>query len=159
MKTCVHLNRDKKAGFSLIEVMIAMLLLAILVIGTVAIATHSGETIAVQGIRREAIAAAHRRMEEVRSELYTHFLTVKVNNINIGDEWIYLSYADTTFLRSKDDPEETVVVHGASRAIRTRVRFVAAAEGNYATAQCLEIDVTVETGAGGDVVLRSFYAN
>lgn len=136
-----------------------MLLLAVLVIGTVAVATYSGETIAVQGHKRAAIAAAHRRMEEVRSELYTHFLNVKVNNINIQEDWVFLQYSDSTFSRYGSDQGESVDVNGVSRAIRTRVRFIETTAGNYADAQCLEIEVTVETGGGGDVVLRSYYAN
>lgn len=161
-------NRRGQAGSSLIEVMVALLILAILVIGTVASTARLGETVARQGHKRAAIAAAHRRMEEVRSVLYTHFSETEnpADGIAIGGDWVFLSAntnrADATvpaFYRHGSAPGETVPVNGLPRAARTRVRFVDTSAGSFATAQCLEIEVSVATGAGDPVVLRSLYAN
>ncbi|MDF7824473.1 prepilin-type N-terminal cleavage/methylation domain-containing protein [Pontiellaceae bacterium B12227] len=152
-------NAQYKAGTSLIEVMVAMLLLAILVIGTVGSAVRLGDTVAIQGHKRAAIAAAHRRMEEVRSELYPHFHDERVDGINIGNSWVFLSYNGLSFNRHSSDPEEMVNINGVQRAIQTRVRFVSTATGAFFTAECMEIEVTLVTGQGENIELRSFYAN
>lgn len=159
MKACTNLNNGCKAGSSLIEVMVAILLLAILSIGTVASVMRFQESVGDQGHKRAVIAAAHRRMEEVRSELYPHFHDERVDGINIRNNWVYLSYNGMSFNRHASDPGSRVNVNGVPRTIQTRVRFVDTTDGSYVTAECLEIEVSVATAQGQDILLRSLYAN
>lgn len=64
MKTCS--KTKSKAGSTLIEVMLAALILVVLALGGGAILRHSGSTVAIQKNKRVAIEAASRQLEWLR---------------------------------------------------------------------------------------------
>lgn len=67
MKTCCKINNKRRAGFSLVEVMLAALILVVLALGGGAILQHSGSTVAIQQNKRVAIEAASRQLEQLRT--------------------------------------------------------------------------------------------
>ncbi len=60
-------SRRKSAGFTLVEVMFAALILVVLALGSAAILQQSGTTVAVQKNKRVAVEAASRQFEGLRS--------------------------------------------------------------------------------------------
>ena len=67
MKTCWRKsNRKGGAGFTLIEILFALLVLTLLITGGASMLFYSGETVMEQRNKRAAVAAANRRMELLR---------------------------------------------------------------------------------------------
>ena len=154
------LGRFRRGGFTLVEVMLALLILSILVIGGMTFVAHSSGTIAQQNNKRAAISAANRRMELVRSVPYTTF----TDEWEVGSSPVYLEYNYQTdeFSHFSENPWETVLINGKSRNILTKVRLVNSLTfSGLDPVQCVEIEVRVNSGANGteDVVLLSYYSN
>lgn len=59
-----------KSGFSLIEIMVAALVLAVLAVGGAAVLAHTGASIQIQGNKRVALALANARLETARVQNY-----------------------------------------------------------------------------------------
>ncbi|MBN2161379.1 MAG: prepilin-type N-terminal cleavage/methylation domain-containing protein [Pontiellaceae bacterium] len=146
-------------GFTLVEVMLAMVLFSILVIGGMMFVSRSGQIISEQRDKRATIAAANRRMELVRSVPYVTY----VEEWGIGSDPVYLEYDRDTdsFFRSNSDPEEEIEINGRNHRIITLVRLVDTSSGNFTTAKCLEIEVRMAARIGGpeNIVLKSYYSN
>lgn len=71
MQTGNIMKTTQKAGFSLIEVMLTALLLAILAIGGAAVLYHTGAGIQIHGNKRIAMEYAISWMERFKAEEYT----------------------------------------------------------------------------------------
>lgn len=90
-------RQNSKAGFSLVEVLLAALIIAIMVIGGAATMYHTGSNIKIQGNRRIALELANQRLENARQNYYysivppvydaanTYFLTADKNNSYLLD--------------------------------------------------------------------------
>lgn len=79
-------NRSRypsRKGISLVEVMIALLVLSIMVIGAAAFMYQSSSTILEQGRRRQALDLADSRLEEIRAVPVTE-LTNRVTQVLAG---------------------------------------------------------------------------
>ena len=59
-----------KSGFSLIEIMVAALLLAVIAVGGAAVLSHTGVSIQIQGNKRVALELANARLETARAQNY-----------------------------------------------------------------------------------------
>ena len=71
-------HAKKKAGFSLIEVMVAALILVILVIGGAAILSQAGGDIQVIGNKQIALERARTKLERLRDQDYEVLRTAAV---------------------------------------------------------------------------------
>lgn len=60
-------KNNNHAGFTLIEVILAMLILAVLALGGGALLSRVGETVAIQENKRAAIEVASQQLEKLRS--------------------------------------------------------------------------------------------
>ena len=69
MKICYKIKNkhSRSAGFSLVEVMLAALILVVLALGGGAILRQSGSTVAIQKNKRVAIEIANRQLERLRT--------------------------------------------------------------------------------------------
>ena len=94
-------------GFSLVEILFAMLILSVLVLGSSAILYQAGGTIAIQNNKRAAISAASSRLEQLGQRLYENIRSDSGNGyyIDINDDIIF------------SPPDNTVLVNGQPRAI------------------------------------------
>ena len=61
------MKRKRKSGFSLVEIMVAALLLAVLALGGAAVLYHTGAILQVQEMRRKAIDQAFYRSHSLFS--------------------------------------------------------------------------------------------
>lgn len=157
MKTCSKKrNRAQRSGFSLLEVMIALLLLSVMTIGGAAMMMHSGETLAYQENKRAAIEAANRRMELIRSTASTYF-----NGLNVGQKY-WLEYNGTVLVTSGSNPNENILINGSSMPITTEVMKIERTKSSgqsYAAVEVYLLTVTVDyrPGSSDTIVLESFY--
>ncbi len=67
-------TQKSKAGFSLIEVLLAALIIAIMVLGGAATMYYTGSNINAQGHRRIALELASQRLEDARQNYYYSIL-------------------------------------------------------------------------------------
>jgi type II secretory pathway pseudopilin PulG len=107
-----------RAGFSLIEIMVAILLLVVLVIGSAAMMYQTGGTIQRQQNKREALLAANAVMEEY---------------------WSNTSY-DALFGLDGSSIETNVPVNGISMGGLVSIDAVTDEEGK----ECVEITVGID---------------
>ena len=64
-------KRKNKSGFSLVEIMVASLLIAVLAIGGATVLYHTGSIIGTQKLKRQAIDQAIARMELMKRTRYS----------------------------------------------------------------------------------------
>lgn len=173
MKICVFkTNSTLRAGFTLVEVMIALLMLSILTIGGAAMLSRASETIAYQEHKRAAIEAANQRMEMIRATPYTAF-DGYLSGVSLN-AWVLLKWAGTTFEKYSDSGSsslyvaidganvdaEAVQINRASMNMVTRIRRVQRSPtGSSLVGKCIELDVIVDyrPGSGDLVRLQSLY--
>lgn len=111
MKT--SLNTKGKKGFSLVEVMIAVLLLTIMALGGAAFMQRAGSTVTIQKSKRAAIIAASRRLEQLRTEPFDN-----INDSPVGALW-YIDGANNVVT---DKPAETVSINGRQRPFYVEIQ-------------------------------------
>lgn len=142
-------TKAKRAGFTLLEIMVACIVLSILAIGGMAYSFHASRIISQGADIRTALVLANRRMELIKSTPYSQFTTSQ-NGITIGSDYIFLGNYNPltdTFVRYNTNPNESIQINSKTGAIRTRVRFVnTATPGNAVASTCLEAEVVVQYG-------------
>lgn len=74
-----------KSGFSLVEVMVAALILVVLVIGGAALLAHAGSNVQVVGNKRVALERARTRMEQLRA---TDYMVLRERAVAAGNREI-----------------------------------------------------------------------
>lgn len=119
MKFCLKNRRSKQLGFSLVEVMVAVLILTIVAMGGAALMQRAGSTVAIQKNKRAAITAATRRLEQLRTEPY--------ENLDGGkkDEWyIRGPFKDGSFGVVSKKPTQTISINGVKRPIYVKAKKV-----------------------------------
>lgn len=140
------------AGLTLVEVMIAIVILTIMALGSAAFLYHSRVGIFYQGNKRVALEAANSRLEEIRASQYddvkptgsdynTHYLSGQVGNWVLADS----------------DPGETKNINGRTLPIVTRVRYMDI-DGEPDSYDYIRITVSMGYRAGIDntVTLETF---
>ena len=120
-------------GSSLVEVMFAMVILAVMTIGTSAYLYQTGAGVAFQGNRRAALEAANSRLEHTRVSNYSDLAPSDANVY-------YLYRSGSTWARASANPNETVAVNGDNCPMDTTVRKVTASNP---TREYLVIHVSV----------------
>ncbi len=103
---------------SLIEVMVAIVLLSVLILASASYLQHSATSVIVSRNRRAVIAAANRRLEELRATPYRRLAPSSQN-----DTLYYLLPDGRTWQVSTDDPEENLVVNDISLPMVTTVQY------------------------------------
>jgi len=101
------METNSKSGFSLVEIMVAVLILTVLALGGAAILYRAGGTVAIQNGKRAAISAANRRLEQLSTVPYADIASSgyinRFNNVVASE------------------PDETVTINGRQRKIVAKV--------------------------------------
>jgi len=142
--------RDGRSGTTLVEVMVACFILAIMAIGTGAY-LHQGQAgIGVQRNRRAALEAASSRLEHIRSSNYAN-LEPSNNRPH------FVSRRGGKWRLTLNDPNETATVNGVSYPLTTTVRRVRA----YSPAReylVFRVAMGYQRGSGDRIVLETIMA-
>lgn len=107
-----------RRGTTLVEVLLATLLLAILALAGAAFLYHSGAAVRIEQDRGTALNLANARLEALRSSPFER-IHPPSNNYDV----YFLSIAGSAWEHSRGDPGETVSVNGRSVPIVTTVQY------------------------------------
>ena len=134
------MNLKLKSGFSLVELMVAMLILAVLVLGSAAILYQAGGTIAIQNNKRAAVSAASRRLEQISGMLY--------DDIRSNSGGLY--YIDASNDRQSSPPDDTVSINGRQQPIIVSAEtiFVPSPDREF-----VQVEAKVQYRSGGNWVV------
>jgi type II secretory pathway pseudopilin PulG len=139
---------------SLVEVLVAILVLTVLAIAGATYVYHSSASIAVQRNRKVATAVANTRIEELLAATYDQ---IKPPETASTREVHYITKTgDTTWSVSDTppDPSETVTINNLTMPIMTTVEYIDADDAEYGTSRdYLQITVTVGYRIGTDDVV------
>ena len=138
------ISRNVKSGFTLIEVLISALIIAILVIGGAAALHHVGSSVVINGNKRIALAIANQRMELARANPY---IDIKPDEYDEDDTYFLMpSNADPNILVvSIDGSFQTIQVGDNTYRIRTKVLRHSKDAGTIGfDTEALQITVSVE---------------
>ncbi|MEI6971111.1 MAG: prepilin-type N-terminal cleavage/methylation domain-containing protein [bacterium] len=148
----LHGGRD---GATLVEVLIAVVILAVMAVGSAAYLHLSRSNLAVQRNKRTALEAGNARMEEMRTTSYTAMTGLLPLDYSLR----YLRRTAGTWVASTTDPGETVNINGSILPITTTVRFVDI-DGGPASYDCIAMVVKVayRPNIADRIILESIYA-
>ncbi|MBW2514685.1 MAG: prepilin-type N-terminal cleavage/methylation domain-containing protein [Deltaproteobacteria bacterium] len=110
-------SKKLRAGFSLLEVLLAALIIAILVIGGSAVLHQTGSSVVVAGKKRIALAIANQRMELARANPYISIAPVEYDE----DDTYFLIPSNTDpdlLVVSSDDSFRTIQVGDLTYGMR-----------------------------------------
>ena len=152
------MNRDPyrapRAGSTLVEVMLACVVLTLVVLAGSSFLCQSRASTSIQRNRRAAIEAATRRLEDLRATAYD-----RVKPAAEDYAIHYLRASGTNWVQSAADPHETNVVNGVAMAMTTTVLYMDAG-GDGDSYDCLRLTVAAgyRQGAADRVMLETIYA-
>lgn len=159
MTTCPagYLQRrrfSRKGGSSLVDVMMAAVVLSTLAIAVGALTVHGRAGLALQRHRQVALGLAHTRLEEVRASSFASIRPAASNLVPV-----YLARSGAGWTLSPADPGETVQENGRTFALQTLVQWTDA-DGGGLSYDALRIRVSVgfRAGSGDEVVLETWRA-
>ena len=135
-------GRPSKSGTSLVEVIIAILILAILVLAATQSIRYSKTMATQQRNRRVALEIANGRLEDMRAAGYSQIAHATKNS-----SVRYLSRSTNSWSISSSNPNETTVVNGRTRPMVTTVQYIDA-DGGSTSYDCLRVAVRVYYGPG-----------
>ncbi len=109
----------RRAGVTLVEIMIGMVIVAVIVLGAASFMSLGGSELARDRTRRAALAAAIDRLERMRLAAYADIAPA-------GEDYDlhYLSLSGTNWVMTGSDPGETVSLYGRAAPIRTTVQYI-----------------------------------
>jgi len=141
------------AGLTLVEVMIAIVILTVMALGSAAFLYHSQVGIFYQGNKRVALEAAGSRLEEIRASQYNDINDIMTSDYNTH----YLSGQVGNWVLADSDPGETKNINGRTLPIVTRVRYMDI-DGEPDSYDYIRITVSMGYRAGIDntVTLETF---
>ena len=144
-----------RCGATLVEVLVACVILATIAVGTAACLYLARGGTTVQRDHRTALEVANSRLEEVRSAPYTSVARTNVSSYAV----YYLDRIGGTWHMSATDPGETVKVGNTTRPMTTTAQFVDA-DGGTASYDCIRVKVRVpyHTGTSDSVTLETIRA-
>ncbi|MCU0858277.1 MAG: prepilin-type N-terminal cleavage/methylation domain-containing protein [Pontiellaceae bacterium] len=153
-----------RGGFTLIEVVAATFILAIISVGVMMYSVQSFRTIHKQGNARAALLRAQQRMELIQALPVSAavFSSLAVNGV-----WYLSNYNSNTalFTATANNPDETIDVNSTNfpiwsliRRIKTSVPDKIPGGGTAVVADCIEIEVAVMYGPNPNerVYLKSY---
>jgi prepilin-type N-terminal cleavage/methylation domain-containing protein len=142
----------QKCGFTLVEVMIAIVILMVMALGSAAFLYHSQVGISTQGNKRVALEAASSRLEEIRASDYNDIEPPEKNY-----DVYYLSGQVGDWTLTDNDPGETRNINGKTLPIVTKVRYMDINGGpdSYDYVQ-ITVSTGYHTGINDMVTLETF---
>jgi len=148
-------SRRSRLGCTLVEVMVACVILMIIAVAGAAYLYQSEATLAYQSQKRTALEAGGARLEEIRATSYTNLQSLLTFDYNVH----YLEKAGSTWLVSNGDPGETANINGISLPITTTVQYgnVAGGGGSY-DYLIVAVNIAYRQGIGDRIALQSIYS-
>jgi prepilin-type N-terminal cleavage/methylation domain-containing protein len=144
------IRKTRRAGLSLIEVMIAIVVLAVLVVGSSSFMYHTRATLAHEGRKRIAMEIANARLEEIRA-LPTATITNLVPRTGIH----HLTRNAAGGWALDATAPENVTRNGVTYKLNTQISHV---DGYLMDMETTVIYAVRPDGAGKDfVTLRTYY--
>lgn len=151
-------NRRRR-GATLVEVMIASVILLVMALGSTAFMYHGRAEIGIQRNRRVAVDVSNSRLEELRASNYD-----AVKPLANGYTTYYLEPSGSTWARTTTDPGETVTINGQSYDIVTTVRYIDVDSGtsfddsadSYDAVQ-MSVSVKYRVNSSDAVTLQTIY--
>lgn len=119
MKTSWKRACVSRAGFSLIEIMVSILVLLVLVLAGAMFMQRAGSTVVIQKNKRVAIEAASRRLEQLRLVSADSILGLIPASNGMGEGNEYFLDGANQVVTAK--PDETVLINGVPRPIYVKV--------------------------------------
>lgn len=140
----------RKDGFTLLEVMVATVVVVIVILGGARYTILSAQLIQNQKDARCADVIAAARMEQMLSRPYADYLKDADDlNKHASHEYFFLKYfsGTRTFVAQRTDPGQTVDINNTTADIRMRARvFDTTAVGGAVSAECAELEVLIRYG-------------
>ena len=133
-----------KRGGTLVETMVACVLLAVLAIAGVSALYQTGSGLAIQKQRRIALGLANSRLEELRSAPYAALTALIALNYNTNA----IRKTSGQFVLGSG---ETVSMSGKLMPVTTTLQY-ADADGGSASYDMLRLTASVQYRSAGDVV-------
>jgi prepilin-type N-terminal cleavage/methylation domain-containing protein len=139
-----QVKKNQKSGFTLIEVLLSALIIAVLVIGGSAALYHTGSSVILQGNKRIALEVANQRLELARANSY---LAIAPGEYDEDDK--YFLKPDKTdsdiLVVTVSATDEDITVGDLSYKLRTKVLRHSKGGGELDfNSECLQITATVE---------------
>lgn len=144
------------SGSTLIEVLIAMVILTVLVLGVASFIQYGRSSVYAQRDRIAVLERVNGRLEELRAEPYTTFTDTLPLDYN--EYWMRKEQGEWTFYSSRS--RQTLLVNQARRyRVTTTVRYVDA-DGGTPSYDMLKFTVGMRyrTGAADEIVLSTYRA-
>lgn len=145
-----NLTVKLKKGFTLIEIMLAIIIVSILVAGGLRYTVLSATLIQNQKDTRCADVIAAGRMELLLARSYADYIEDADDlGVDNSQAYFYMQYnsANGLFTAKKTDPQETVTINNTTGKIRARARIMDTKNpGNTVVSTCVELEVLVQYG-------------
>ena len=149
------MRRPTHEGATLVEVLLAVVLLTVLAVAGVAFLYHSRATISIQRNRQVALAVANGRLEALRASSYTNMspavldYTVRYLSPGGAGDWNITA----------GDPGETAGINGRNLPVITTVQYIDV-DGGSASYDAVRLTVNAEyrVGTSDKVTLQTIRA-
>lgn len=141
-------DRRGKSGMTLVEVLIASVILLVIATGAGSYMYGSRRDAGLQRLKRVAVEVANARLELVRGSGYDN---VKPTTQSFAA--IYLNGTSGTLVRGSSNPNETFSVHGVVLPIVTTVQYVDI-DGGSSSYDALKVVVQVGVRLGSSERIR-----
>ena len=145
-------SRAGQSGASLVEVAVAMLILAVLAVGLGAFLTEDQATLSLQRNRRVALELANTRLEELRATSFSALVAMlPATNYNA---FYFARATDTTWTNSATPIYENTNLNGNAAVMLTQVRLCGSS--NY-LALTVNVNGTPTNNYNRQVMLQTYY--
>lgn len=154
------IRAGRRARFTLVEAMVACLILMLMALAGAAVLYQTLNQLGVQQARRQALAVANTRLEEVRATAYGLLTPPATNSLvyylhhthDASGNW---TYGTDNWVRPLPaaDPGETVSIRGVRRPMVTAITYVDV-DGGTTSYDGLRVAVTVRYGPGANDIVR-----
>jgi prepilin-type N-terminal cleavage/methylation domain-containing protein len=149
-----------KAGFSLIEIMVAALLLAVLAVGGAAVLSHTGASIKIQGNKRIALELANARLETARVQNY-YGLGGIIPPLKDEEDRYFLTDANRDHILDLNDGEQSdqITLGGKTYSMLTEIVRRSSDSSIDFNTEFLDVTVSVRyrPGSPEEVQVRSLF--
>jgi len=147
-------GRADRKGATLVEVMIASVVLVVMALGGAAFLFRSRGDVAVQRNKRAALEVANSRLEDLQASSYDD-----IKPLNQDYTSYYISRVGANWALASADPGETVLINNRLYPIAATVVYLDV-DGGGPSYDCVQATVSVgyRLGSGDAVRLQTFLA-
>ena len=144
-----------RAGTTLVEVMVACVILMIVALAGAGYVYQSQSALGVQSNKRIALEAGNARMEDIRGTAYTVLQGLVPADYGLH----YLKKVGVAWQVSSTDPGETVSINGLFMPITTTLQYMDI-DGGINTYDCFAVTVSTayRKGFSDRVTLQTIYS-